>query len=131
MKKIFMLEDDKDEHYLTKQTMEEIGIDASIQFFSKARDLFHHLPTADSPSLILIDNNIAPEGGIEVLKQLKANDLYKTIPVVILSDNNLERYSKEAYLHGASSYIMKPLNMADTRKKIETFFKYWLEVAEV
>jgi CheY-like chemotaxis protein len=130
-KTVLMLEDDKDEHNLTKQTLEEIGLEITIHFFSRSDELFSYLSAKAAPALILIDNNIAPENGIEILKKLKADHRYQSIPVIILSDNNLETYSKEAYRHGASSYIMKPLTIADTRRKIEMFFKYWLEVAEV
>jgi len=66
-----------------------------------------------------------------VLKKLKSDPDYSSIPVVILSDNNFSRYRDEAYAYGASSFIKKPGGLDDTKNKIETFFKYWFEVAEV
>jgi DNA-binding NarL/FixJ family response regulator len=79
----------------------------------------------------LIDYNIAPENGVDVLRKLKRDGRFNSIPVVILSDNNLDKYSKAAYAAGASSFIKKPADMGGTRHKIETFFKYWFEVVEL
>ena len=72
-----------------------------------------------------------PDNGIEMLKKLKSNDIYQEIPVVILSDNNFSHYRSKCYQLGAASFIKKPETHQATQQKIETFFKYWFEVAEV
>ena len=65
------------------------------------------------------------------LLALKSSKPINTIPIVILSDSISEKYRNECYAYGASSFIRKPQTVEDTAKKIETFFKYWLNVAEV
>jgi DNA-binding NarL/FixJ family response regulator len=81
--------------------------------------------------LLLIDYNSVPENGSEVLKKIKSLQPINTIPIVILSDSISEKYRDECYAYGASSFIRKPQTVKDTARKIETFFKYWLNVAEV
>ena len=130
-KYVLMLEDDRDDRYITTETLSELGIDIPIKFFSNSREVLDHISTAEKPALMLIDFNATPDNGIEMLKKLKSNDLYQEIPVVILSDNNFSHYRSKCYQLGAASFIKKPETHQATQQKIETFFKYWFEVAEV
>lgn len=130
-RQVLMLEEDTDDRYLTQDTLREAGIEQPIRFFNNGDELFAFLDTAGPPSLILIDYNSGRETGIEVLKKLKAHPGHRHHPVVILSDSIHPRYVRECYAHGASSFIKKPDNMEETRTRIETFFRYWLQVAEL
>jgi len=131
MKNIWIVEDDSDDRYLTEETLSDLGINVPLRFLSSSDELFNSLSAQEEPSLILVDYNIGPDNGFKVLKKLKGHSLYSKIPVVILSDNHLPRYKDECYQYGASSFIKKPDTMEETHQKIGTFFKYWLEVAEV
>lgn len=130
-KTVFMLEDDTDDRYITRETLEELNITVPVQFFNSSNALFETLAAGEIPSLILLDYNTVPENGIQVLKQLKAKPGYASIPVVILSDSDQPFFRDECYRFGASSYIKKPSSFEGTHQKIGTFFKYWMEVAEV
>jgi CheY-like chemotaxis protein len=128
---VAMLEDDSDDRYMTKETLEELGIDVPVRFFYSSNELFDFLAASEKPSLILTDYNTSPDNGLEVLKKLKAHPAYGEIPVVVLSDSDLPHYKNQCYLHGASSFIKKPDTVEATKQKIGTFFKYWFEVAEL
>ena len=130
-KLILMLEDDSDDRYITESAITDLGLDVEIKFFSNSNQFLNSLSTEDKPSLLLIDYNSVPENGLEVLKKIKSSQPINTIPIVILSDSISEKYRNECYAYGASSFIRKPQTVEDTAKKIETFFKYWLNVAEV
>lgn len=126
-----MLEDDNDDRYLTEEVLTEAGIKVPIQYFSNSNEMFQALANGEKPALLLVDYNSTPDNGIAVLKKAKGNNAICDIPVVILSDNNFDSYRKECYAAGAASYIQKPDKMERTHEKIKTFFKYWLEVAEL
>lgn len=128
---ILMVEDDPDDRYLTEQTLQEIGVTTPIKFLTQSDEVLSFLESHELPALILIDYNISPDNGVEVLKTLKAHPAYRPIPVIILSDSAAPAYVTECYRHGANSFIAKPFTAETTRKKIENFFTYWLEVAEV
>ena len=129
-KSIWIVEDDSDDRYLTQETLAALNINVPVKFLSSSKELFESLDSSQEPSLILIDYNIAPDNGLEVLKKLKQHEVHSKYPVVILSDSDLSRYKNECYRHGASSFIKKPNTLEGTHQKIGTFFKYWLEVAE-
>src|SRR5215211_2538646 len=121
-KYVLMLEDDTDDRYLTKEILSELEIDIPVKFFSNSNEVFDFLSVSEKPSLVLVDYNSVPDNGIEVLKKLKSDDLFKEIPVVVLSDNDHPRYKKECYTHGASSFIKKPDTLEATKQKIGSFF---------
>lgn len=128
---ILMVEDDPDDRHLTQQTLQDIGLNVPIQFLSQSDEVFSFLERHAPPAIILIDYNISPDSGVEVLKSLKSHPAYRHIPVIILSESAAPTYVTECYRHGANTFVAKPFTSNGTRKKIESFFTYWLEVAEV
>jgi CheY-like chemotaxis protein len=128
---ILMVEDDPDDRLLTQQTLQDIGLSVPIQFLAQSDEVFAFLERHAPPAIILIDYNISPDNGVEVLKSLKSHPAYRHIPVIILSESAAPAYVTECYRHGANTFVAKPFTSNGTRKKIESFFTYWLEVAEV
>lgn len=128
---ILMVEDDPDDRYFTQQTLQDVGVSVPIQFLAQSNEVFSFLDSNEPPAIILIDYNISPDNGVEVLKSLKSHPAYRHIPVIILSESAAPAYVTECYRHGANTFVAKPFTSDGTRKKIESFFTYWLEVAEV
>lgn len=128
---ILMVEDDPDDRYLTEQTLKDIGVSVPVTFLAESTEVFSFLATHEPPAIILIDYNISPDNGVEVLKALKGDARYRHIPVIILSESAAPAYVTECYHHGANTFVAKPFTSTGTRRKIESFFTYWLEVAEV
>jgi DNA-binding response OmpR family regulator len=71
------------------------------------------------PDLIITDLNMPKMSGTEFIDYVKKNDLFRNIPIVILSseDNSLQ---KIALLEkGASDYISKPFNPMELKARIK------------
>lgn len=127
---VLMLEEDHDDRQLTESALLELGYDIPVKYVSDSNELFEHLKDGQRPSLILMDYNSTPAPAIEILKALKGNTDLRHIPTVVLGEGLPPHFIKECYEAGASSYITKPASSRGTKEKIETFFKYWLNVAE-
>jgi len=128
---VLLLEDDPDDKFITESILEELNYKISLKFVTRSHELFAALETADLPHLILVDYNSKPDNGLQVLKKIKSDERYKSIPVVILGDSSLERYVKDCYANGANSVIRKPDTYADTKNKIDQFFRYWMDIVEL
>lgn len=128
---IYMLEDDHDDRFLTQSTLAELGYDVAVTFLSHSDELFLQLQEGTRPALIMVDYNSTPENAVAVLRRLKADEQYRDIPVVVLTETVAAKPVWECYRLGASSVIQKPSSGEGTRRKIKTFFDYWLEVAEL
>jgi two-component system, cell cycle response regulator len=74
---------------------------------------------ATNPDLILLDIMMPEMDGFEVLRQLKAGDSYRDIPVVVISAlSDLGNVVKGIKL-GAEDYLPKPFNEVLLRARIE------------
>lgn len=127
---VLMLEEDHDDRQITESALLDLGFDVPVKYVSYSNELFDELEHGERPSLILVDYNSTPAPAIDILKELKGNDEYRHIPTVVLGEGLPDHFIKECYRFGANSYITKPASDKITKDKIETFFKYWLNVVE-
>ena len=78
--------------------------------------------------LILLDIKMPRVDGIEVLRQLRANDKTRMIPVVIMTSSAEERDIMESYKLGVNSYIVKPVDFTQFAQVIVQVGLYWAVV---
>ncbi|HLG39480.1 MAG TPA: hypothetical protein VI461_07420 [Chitinophagaceae bacterium] len=128
---VLMLQADPDDKYITESALAEINSSLTIRYLQGIDEMEKYIEEKGEPALILLnDSGTITERG-QVLRRIKTNPAYSHIPVVILGERSSSDYVKECYRAGASTFITKPSSVNATRKKIEMFFSYWFEVAEV
>ena len=79
--------------------------------------------------LILLDLNMPGLDGRRVLEILKADERFKSIPVVILTTSADSRDVEKCYELGASTYIQKPVNFEGLAEAVRTMKDYWFGIA--
>ncbi|MBN2047188.1 MAG: response regulator [Anaerolineaceae bacterium] len=79
----------------------------------------------DIPVVILLDLNLPKISGLDVLRQLKQHEIYRTIPVVVLTSSDENRDVQEAYQLGANSYIVKPVDFEKFMDVAAQLELYW------
>jgi CheY-like chemotaxis protein len=104
MKKILLIEDDKDQILLYQTKFELSGYN-----FAAAENGLAGLKLAETekPDIILIDLLMTGMGGIEVLEKLKQNPKTKNIPAVIVTNLDKHELAKKALALGALDFIVK------------------------
>ncbi|KJH72546.1 response regulator [Aliterella atlantica] len=75
--------------------------------------------------LILLDLNMPKMNGIEFLKELRADEELKTIPVIVLTTSNEDKDKVEAYKFNVAGYILKPVTFNNFVETVATMNKYW------
>ncbi len=81
--------------------------------------------TYASPGIVLLDINMPVMNGIEFLKIIKADENFKSIPVVVLTTSKEEKDRKESFKLSVAGYIIKPLDFKDFIQAIKTIDLYW------
>lgn len=128
---VLMLQADPDDQYLTESTVAEINPSFPIKYLEDSYNMGEYISKMGEPAVILLnDRGTITERG-QVLRQIKSDSSYRHIPVVVLGEKSSPDYIKECYRAGASTFIIKPSSVNATKKKIEMFFAYWFEVAEL
>lgn len=125
-----MLQTDEDDKFITESILAETGITIPVTFIAGVEELKEVVATSGEPTVILVNDSFRHTAG-EQLKQLKSDPAYQHLPVVILGEIVSEEYIRQYYRAGACTYITKPSTIAGTKKKIDAFFRYWFDVAEV
>ena len=86
----------------------------------------HHIPqTHNSKLLILLDLNMPEMGGLEFLKELRADPALRKLPVVILTTSMQDSEIAAAYEYHVAGYIIKPIGFSSFVEKIDALNRYW------
>jgi len=94
--------------------------------FIFARGAFAGRAIENKPKVILLDIKMPKVDGIEVLRQIKSNEVTKTIPVVIMTSSKEEQDIIASYDLGVNSYVVKPVDFDGFAKAVSELGCYWL-----
>jgi chemotaxis family two-component system response regulator Rcp1 len=82
--------------------------------------------SAPRPDLILLDLNLPKMDGRQVLAQIKAHSILKTIPTVILTTSDAEADIAKSYELNANCYLRKPVQLDAFESLVESINEFWL-----
>jgi CheY-like chemotaxis protein len=80
------------------------------------------------PKVVLLDLRLPKVSGMEVLRQVKEDEVTRSIPVVVLTSSKEDRDVAESYQLGVNSYISKPVGFEAFAKTVSELGFYWLLV---
>jgi two-component system, chemotaxis family, response regulator Rcp1 len=83
---------------------------------------------APRPGLILLDLNLPKKDGREVLAEIKTDDKFKRIPVVVLTTSKNEADIFKAYGLHANCYIVKPVDFEKFAEVVRNIENFWFTV---
>lgn len=78
------------------------------------------------PDAILLDVKLPAPDGIEVLRQIKAADATRSLPVVMLSSSRETTDIRTCYTFGANSYVVKPVDAEEYERVVAEICDYWI-----
>ena len=114
--KILIAENDEDEQFFMQDCFEKTGYFKIIAFASSGDELLELLEKGENslPDVILSDLNMPGKNGYDVLKELRADQRFSAIPIVITSTSSIRSVIDTCMRLGASKFMQKP----------ETFVEY-------
>ncbi len=83
------------------------------------------------PKLVLLDLKLPKLDGLEVLKFLRSHDVFKTMPIVVLSSSREISDVKRSYELGVNSFSVKPCQFDQYLTRISALVSYWLTINEL
>jgi CheY-like chemotaxis protein len=86
--------------------------------------------TDGNPVVVLLELKLPKVGGLEVLRQLKADEALKMVPVVILTSSHEDRDMVEGYKLGTNAYVVKPVDFHQFVDAIRHIGAFWALINE-
>src|SRR5436190_6026910 len=120
MKKILIVEDETDLVKLLKYNLEKEGFrvssatDGSVALAEARRE---------TPDLVILDLMLPGLDGLEVCRQLRRNEKFARIPILILSARNDESDRIVGLELGADDYVTKPFSMREVTARVRALLR--------
>jgi two-component system response regulator len=136
---ILLVEDNPDDEALTLRALKKNNIGNQVIVARDGAEALDYLFGTGQysgrnvnlmPQVVLLDLKLPKIEGLEVLRLLRANDVTKLLPVVILTSSNEERDRLAGYELGANSYIRKPVDFNEFMEAARQLGLYWLVLNE-
>ena len=134
---ILLVEDNADDEVLMLRALRKNNIKNEV-FVARdgaealdylfARGKFDERDHKDVPVVILLDLRLPKIGCLEVLSEIRENEVTRFIPVVILTSSDEDEDLIESYKRGANSYVRKPVDFAEFSKVVNHLGIYWLMI---
>ena len=132
---IMLVEDNRDDEALTLRALKKNNIKNEVFVAHDGEEALDYLFNTGShsgkgqhgvPQLILLDLKLPKVDGLDVLRELRANDRTKLLPVVILTSSTEEQDRMKGYDLGANSYVRKPVDFNEFIDAVRQLGLYWL-----
>lgn len=118
-KNILLVDDDVDDRDLFAEALSIL--DPSIQLTTKrdGEEMMDHLGKDIAPlDIIFLDLNMPKKNGKECLLELRANEVYKDIPIVVYTTSLNPTDIEETYKHGANFFLRKPNSFEELKETL-------------
>lgn len=111
---IFIADDDPEDLALLTEAMRNYSSTITIETFRKGDQLLealHYNADYRYPDLIVLDYNMPPVTGPEILRIIKSNPHLQQIPKIVWSSSNNAQHIQESLSCGATAYFTKPFSV--------------------
>ena len=131
---ILLVEDDPAHAEIVRRNLEDFRVCNQLEHVSDGQSALDYLygrgqwsnGTAKRPHIILLDLRLPKVDGLEVLRIIKEDPKFNSIPVIVLTTSAAEADMTRAYGHHVNSYLVKPLDLAQFVDLIASLGYYWL-----
>jgi CheY-like chemotaxis protein len=138
LKRILLVEDDPKDIELTLNALSEYNLANKVEVARDGVEALDYLycrgtyasRSKGNPVVILLDLKIPRVDGIQVLKQLKADEQMRLIPIVILTSSRVEREMDECYKLGVNAYVVKPVRFTEFVEAVKRIGVFWALINE-
>ena len=80
---------------------------------------------APRPGILLLDIKMPRIDGLTVLKQIRADEDLRRLPVIILTTSKVDEDRLRSYDLGVNAYIVKPVGFQNFTEAVKTINLFW------
>lgn len=134
---ILLVEDNPGDSRLVQEVLQNSKINNNLYIVSDGEEALSFIrkegkySSKPSPNLILLDLNLPKKDGREVLQELKTNEEYKKIPIIVLTTSKSEDDINKTYNLHVNSYLTKPVDLDDFNNLVKSIEDFWMVHAQL
>ncbi len=99
---------------------EYLGSDYNLKIVFNGSDAISQAIIPDSvPALILLNTTMPDMDGYTILKELKANEITKNVPIIFISSNADTQKQARGIALGAADYLITPFHRAIVKARAD------------
>ena len=107
--RIFLIEDDADDIELLEVSLKDNNVDYDMEVVMEGDKVQNYLQNCkELPDIIVMDFNLPRVHGREIIKQIKSNEDFRRIPLIVLTTSTAKEDIEYSYKMGADTFITKP-----------------------
>ena len=137
-KKILVAEDDENDAELVLKALERYNIANEVVVVEDGAEALDYLyrrgdyetRAEGNPVLTLLDIKMPKMDGLDVLREIRADERLKIIPVVILTSSRQEGDLLTGYQLGVNAYVVKPVDFNEFVEAVRELGVFWVMVNE-
>jgi CheY-like chemotaxis protein len=138
-KVILLVEDNESDEKLTIRAFKKSSVSNQIEVVRDGAEALEYLfgtgrhagrDTSVLPTVALLDLKLPRVDGLEVLRQIRASDRTKFLPVVVLTASREDEDLVRSYSLGANAYVRKPVDFAEFAEAARVLGLFWLLLNE-
>ena len=118
--KVFIVEDEPDLRDTLKYNLENEGF--SVEAFSNGEDFLSSVDK-NIPNLVILDLMLPGVSGLDVCRELRANENYDGIGIVMLTAKSEEIDRIVGFELGADDYVTKPFSVRELILRVKVLLK--------
>ena len=121
---ILVVDDDEDDRIIIDEAFKEIGYESEVKKFLEGQSLLKYLEQVDAsvyPSLIVLDNSLPGLNVEGLVSNIKHDERFKTIPVIVYSGTVSQAKKQELQKYGVDAVIEKGTTMQDVVNVAQKF----------
>ena len=119
--KILIVDDSITIRRIITNALKTVGFPETVEA-TNGKDALEKLATANV-DFIITDWNMPEMNGLDFIKQVRANPLYSSLPILMITTRGTEHDVIEALQAKVNSYIVKPFTPQELKEKIEGILK--------
>lgn len=134
---ILLVEDNEGDIILTTEAFRNGNFNVRISIVRNGQEALDFIAQPNDhrkthiPDIILLDINLPGKSGYEVIEELKSSDIYKHIPIIILTTSSAPEDVEKAYHMRVNSYITKPININDFIDTVRIIENFWFGIVRL
>ena len=118
--------------YLIAEALKQAGMRDGLTTIHNSRKALDYLEDGKTPPhLVILDLNLAPLSGFQLLSKIRSNPELAALPVIVMSGSEDGRDVKKAYQLGANCYIVKPGSLDEFLRSMKIWYQYWNTVVRL